>query len=45
MRQVAFKGQEEEELMPGRVVARNGERLVKFVVGEWSLTAGTAVDG
>lgn len=34
-----------DELMPGRVVARNGERLVKFVVGEWTLTAGMPVDG
>ena len=34
-----------EELMPGRVVARSGERSVKFVVGDWTLAAGMPVDG
>lgn len=34
-----------DELMPGLVVARRGERLVKFAVRDWTLSAGNAVDG
>jgi outer membrane lipoprotein LolB len=35
----------DDELMPGLVVARRGERLVKFVVGDWTLPGGGVVDG
>lgn len=35
----------DEELMPGRVVAKRGERLVKFVVGDWTLAGRAAPDG
>ena len=33
------------ELMPGLVVARRGERLVKFVVGDWTLPGRAVIDG
>ena len=33
------------ELMPGLVVARRGERQVKFAVRDWTLPAGTPPDG
>ena len=35
----------DDELMPGLVVARRGERLVKFVVGDWTLPGRAVIDG